>query len=83
VFTFKFAVQPGTGKRPLVLHRRWRQIQRGSGLGNGQPGEVTQRDDPGLAFVNRLQLLERIVQRDQIRAVVIGLRCGQPVARNK
>jgi uncharacterized protein (TIGR03437 family) len=68
----QFAVQPGLGKIPVTRDGARRNLQDLCYFIGIQPGKEPQLDDAALARVNRGQRMQRLIQRQQIGAVVPG-----------
>src|SRR5262249_9047311 len=66
------AVQPRARELPFVLDGRGREVERGGGLFDAEPGEVPQRDDLRLARVGLLEPGERLVDGYEIGQRGIG-----------
>ena len=66
------ASQPGFRQPPVAHHRVGRHLQDGRGFLHAQPAEEPQLDDPALPLVELRQRLQRVVERDEILARLVG-----------
>ena len=67
------SMQPGARERPFILDGCRRQVHGRGGLVNAEAGEVSKRNDLGFSRVNLFEIRQRLIERDQVRAIVIGL----------
>ena len=63
----ELAVQPGPRHRPVPLHRDRRHIQHDGGFVDRQPAEEPELHEPRLPCVEPGELLQRVVERDDVR----------------
>jgi len=59
-------VEPGFRRNPLSFHCRCRDLQRSRGLLDGQPPEELHLDDARLQGIERGELVQRFVERDDV-----------------
>ena len=67
----ELVAQPGAGDPPVAARPCHRDPERRGDLGDGQAAEVPQGDDLGLAPVQRGQPVERLVDRDDVQALLL------------
>lgn len=73
----ELGLEPGAGEVPIRLDRAQRHRERFCDLGHRQAPEAAQLDDLGLAFVERREAFERLVEREHGQAAARGIGgCG-------
>src|SRR5688572_3498087 len=65
----ELAVQPALRQRPLALHGRRRDAERGRCFLHGQAGEEAQLDDAALRRIELLELLKRAIEIERVDAL--------------
>src|SRR5712671_2701711 len=75
-------IEPGPRDRPLALNRRRRSLQDSSRFLNRQTAKVSQLDNPALLRVNRFQLLQGQIERNQGFIRPVSRKSSDVVERN-